>query len=104
MSWGADLTVPMPRGYPPRQVWIDLAIVYGPPNESDVPRPTGILLTGKIRGRLTDWVRARDGRWLGVVTFDIRDVEGERRYWQDKVLIPSAALTPVEPSQLENAQ
>lgn len=89
----------MPRSYPPRQVWVGLCIVYGPPDDPAVSREAGLVLTG----RLTDWVRALDGRWLGVVSFAVRDTEGARRFWLDRVLVPAEALAPVDRNTTNDA-
>jgi hypothetical protein len=66
MTWGADLTAPA-RGFLDRRVWVDLDRLYGPPPADTPPRPDGLVLTRKVPGILNSWVRALDGRWIGVV-------------------------------------
>jgi|RhiMethySRZTD1v2_1073278.scaffolds.fasta_scaffold2345246_1 hypothetical protein len=75
MTWGADLTASA-RRFLGRRVWVDLDRLYGPPPADTPPGPEGLVLSGKVPGMLKSWIRARDGRWIGVVDFGICDSKG----------------------------
>src|SRR4051794_10561756 len=78
---GADLTTRAPDE-PCQPVWTDLDVVFGP-SLADTAPPGGdparlLVLTGRVVGRLRDWCRAADGRWIGLVDFSIYDQNGVR--------------------------
>jgi hypothetical protein len=92
MTWGADLTAPA-RQFLDRHVWVDLDRLYGPPPEDTRPRREGLALTGKVPGMLKSWIRALDGRWVGIVDFSISDSHGGHVTRATGVPIPAEALT-----------
>jgi len=64
-------------------VWVDLDQLYGPAPDGVEPWPGGhlvhgLVLTGKAPGRLRQWGRAVDGRWVGLVDFTVCDLHGAR--------------------------
>ena len=92
MTWGADLTAAA-RTFLDRRVWVDLDRLYGPPAENAPPRREGLLLAGKVPGMLKSWIRAVDGRWIGVVDFGISDSTGALVIHATGVPVPADALT-----------
>jgi hypothetical protein len=56
-----------------REVWVDLAALYGPQGKRavDISRPRVIDLEPRVPGVLKGWMRSLDGRWWGIVDFRI---------------------------------
>jgi hypothetical protein len=81
-------------------VLVDLDLVFGPPPADVEPNPDGrlvdgLVLTGKVPGRLRKWGRAADGRRVGLVDFTICDRDSATVVRGHQV-VPAEALTEVE--------
>ena len=82
-------------------VWVDLDQLYGPAPEDVKPWPGGnlvhgLVLTGQVPGRLRQWGRATDGRWVGLVDFTVCDHHGATVAWMQRVVVPAEALSEIE--------
>jgi hypothetical protein len=82
-------------------VWVDLDQLYGKAPDDTQPWPGGnlvhgLVLTGKVPGRLREWGRAVDGRWIGRVDFTVRDHNGATVAWMERVVVPAEALSELE--------
>ena len=99
--WGADLTVAAPaESFQP--VWVDLDVVFGPAPEHAAP-PGGdparlLVITGRVPGRLRGWRRAADGRWIGLVDYEICDQQGRSAVFHVRAAVPAEALSPIPPT------
>lgn len=56
----------------------------------------GVVLTGRVPGRLRQWGRAIDGRWIGLVDFTVCDHHGAAVAWMERVVVPVEALSELE--------
>ena len=56
----------------------------------------GLVLSEKVPGRLRQWGRAVDGRWVGLVDFTICDHRGATVAWMQRVVVPAEALCELE--------
>ena len=82
-------------------VFVDLDQLYGPAPEDVKPWPGGnlvhgVVLTGRVPGRLRQWGRAIDGRWIGLVDFTVCDHHGAAVAWMERVVVPVEALSELE--------
>jgi hypothetical protein len=82
-------------------VWVDLDRLYGPAPAYVKPWPggslvDGLVLSGKVPGRLWRWGRAVDGRRVGLVDFTVCDHHGATVARMERVVVPAEA-----PSELE---
>jgi hypothetical protein len=82
-------------------VWVDLDQLYGPVPDGTEPWPGGNLvhglqLTGKVPGRLQQWGRAIDGRWVGLVDFTVTDHRGATVARMERVVVPAEALSELQ--------
>ena len=82
-------------------VFVDLDQLYGPAPDDVKPWPGGnlvhgLVLTGKVPGRLRQWGRAVDGRWVGLVDFTVPDLHGASVAWMKRVVVPAQALSEIE--------
>jgi hypothetical protein len=98
--WGADLTVTPPPAVD-RPVWVDLGVLYRPASDGVRPCPEhqrdrALVLTGREHGLLHRWLRAIDGRWIGLVDFTIHDHSGRTAAWLHKTAVPAEALTKID--------
>lgn len=98
--WGADLTV-KPAAEAFKLVWVDLDTLYrAGVDESAVPvdadRRDVLVLTGNTQGRLRGWCRATDGRWIGLVDFELYDRAGRKIVTHIRAAVPATVLTPIQ--------
>jgi hypothetical protein len=82
-------------------VWVDLDQLYGPAPDGVGPWPGGnlvhgLVLSGKVPGRLRQWGRAVDGRWVGFVDFTVPDHHGALAGRMQRVVVPAEALSEME--------
>jgi len=82
-------------------VWVDLDQLYGPTPDGVEPWPGGnlvhgLVLTGKVPGRLRQWGRSVDGRWIGRVDFTVCDLHGVTVARMERVVVPAEALSEME--------
>jgi hypothetical protein len=82
-------------------VWVDLDQLYGQPPQDVKPWPGGnlvhgLVLTGKVPGRLRQWGRPVDGRWVGLVDFTVCDLHGATVARMQRVVVPAEALSEME--------
>ena len=78
-------------------VWVDLNQLYGAAPDGLEPWPGGnLVLAGKAPGRLRQWGRAVDGRWVGLVDFTVCDLHGATVARMERVVVPAEALTEME--------
>jgi hypothetical protein len=55
--------------------------------------PSRSMTTGKVPGRLRQWGRAVDGRWVGLVDFTVCDLHGATVARMQRVVVPAEALS-----------
>jgi hypothetical protein len=82
-------------------LWVDLDQLYGPAPADVEPWPGGnlvhgLVLTGKVPGRLQQWGRAVDGRRVGLVDFTICDHRGATVARMERVVVPAAVLSELQ--------
>ena len=82
-------------------VWVDLDQLYGPAPDGVEPWPGGnlvhgLVLAGKAPGRLRQWGRAVDGRWVGLVDFTVCDLHGATVARMERAVVPAEALSEME--------
>jgi hypothetical protein len=82
-------------------VFVDLDQLYGPAPGDVKPWPGGnlvhgLVLIGKVPGRLRQWGRAVDGRWMGLVDFTVCDHHGATAARMERVVVPAEALSEME--------
>jgi hypothetical protein len=56
----------------------------------------GLVLAGKVPGRLREWGRAVDGRWVELVDFTVCDHHGATVARMQRVVVPAEALSEME--------
>jgi hypothetical protein len=81
-----------------KPVWVDLDQLYPVPDDGrTMPNDLTdlLVLTGRVHGRLRDWRRATDGRWIGLVDFTLYDRQGKAVVFHTRVAVPSEALAPI---------
>jgi hypothetical protein len=77
-------------------VWVDLDKVYGKAPDDVKPWPGGnlihgLVLSGNVPGRLQQWGRATDGRWVGLVDIVASDYRGATVAWMPYLTDQGAA-------------
>ena len=82
-------------------VWVDLDALYGPAPDGVEPWPGGnlvhgLVLSGKVPGRLRQWGRAVDGRGVGLVDFTVCDLHGATVARMERAVVPAEALSELE--------
>ena len=71
-------------------VWVDLRQLIGSGGGTGIE---GIDLDAPCAGGLTEWLRASDGGWVGVVTAVVPMTDGSTRKFE-ALLVPARALRP----------
>ena len=82
-------------------VWVDLNQLYGAAPDGLEPWPGGnlvhgLVLAGKAPGRLRQWGRAVDGRWVGLVDFTVCDLHGATVARMERAVVPAEALSEMD--------
>jgi hypothetical protein len=73
-----------------KAVWVDLRQLLGSRGGAGIE---GIDLDAPCAGGLTEWLRASDGHWIGVVTLVLPMTDGTTRKIEGQ-LVPEPALRP----------
>jgi hypothetical protein len=82
-------------------VFVDLDQLYGPAPADVKPWPGGnlvnaLVLSGRVPGRLRQWGRAVNGRWVGLVDFVVCDLHGATVAWMQRMVVPAEVLSEMD--------